>query len=154
MSAAAEPELTAYRLLETIPALAGVLRDLTRSHVPGELTVKEWRWLFFLAGHQGTDLAGLGEAYAREPGEIEPVMEQLISVGVVQRHPPGEAGSRATFELTAQGERALAQARTTVAERLTDRIAAMGPGTLAAVTEALDILEAVLVDGATGRGGR
>lgn len=143
MSTAAEPELTARRILETIPTLAGVLRDLTRLHVPGELSIREWRWLYFLASHPGADLPSLTESYGRDPEEVEPVIDRLVEIGVVARVDDGPGPP--ALAITDQGGRALAQARETVADRLADRVADVGPGTLATVTEALDILEEVLV---------
>lgn len=144
MQGPGEPEAIAAQLLEVVPSLAGVLRQLTMEHAPGELRLREWRWLFFVAQAEGQDLETLGEIYGREPEEVGPVIDRLLELGVLTRSTEEDGPIEGSLEVTDQGQRALGQARQAVADRLTDRIAAMGPGTLATVTEALDILEETL----------
>lgn len=146
MQGPGEPEAVARQLLEVVPSLAGVLRELTMDHAPGELRLREWRWLFFVAQTEGQDLEALGEAYGRNPDEVAPVIDRLMELGLLSRRPGADGPTSGGLELTDQGQRALGQAREEVADRLTDRIAAMGPGTLATVIEALEILDTVLTD--------
>ncbi len=144
MPQAAEPASVARRLVETVPALAGVLRDLTMDHGPGDLRVPEWRWLYFLTRGPEETLAELAERYGRQPEEIGPHVERLVEAGVVARQPTDGGGQDPRLVVTDEGRRALGSAREAVATHLADRIAQMGPGTLASVTEALDLLEALL----------
>lgn len=146
MEGHAEPEAVAKQLLEVVPSLAAVLRELTMAHAPGELRLREWRWLFFIAKSGGQDLEALCETYGRDPEEVAPVIDRLVELGVLTRSAGDDGEAGGVLRVTTQGQRALGVAREAVADRLTDRIAAMGPSTLATVTEALEILDEVLTD--------
>jgi DNA-binding MarR family transcriptional regulator len=139
-----EAKRQAKQILEVIPLLMCRIRGEMREAAPRELTVPQFRILAYLSGnpqvtsselaaHQGVSLPAMSKA-----------VDGLVKRGYLQRLGHGQDRRKVSLGLSAAGRRLFLQSKSSVEERISKRLAKLGPSGLSALEKALGLLEKLI----------
>ncbi len=99
------------QVLEVVPLVMRVIRAELRRHRGGDLSVPQFRTLFFLSRHEGTSLSEVAEHIGLTLPSMSNMVDGLVTRGLATRQTHPNDRRRMTLSLTARGGATLWSAR-------------------------------------------
>lgn len=137
----------AREVLNVVPSVMRFIRTEMRGHRALELSVPQFRSLVFIDRAAGASLGGVAEHLGLTPPSTCKLIDGLSARGMVtRRESPGDR-RRVTLEITAEGARALAGARSETQKSLALLLGSLGVEELSTVALAMSALRRAFATG-------
>ena len=137
----------AREVLDVVPSVMRFIRTEMRGHRALELSVPQFRSLVFIDRAAGASLGGVAEHLGLTPPSTCKLIDGLSARGMVtRRESPGDR-RRVTLEITAEGARALAGARSETQKSLALLLGSLGVEELSTVARAMSALRRAFATG-------
>jgi MarR family transcriptional regulator for hemolysin len=133
-------------MLDVIPlVMRGIRREL-RLHRK-DLSVPQFRTLFFLGRNQGPSLSDVAEHIGLTLPSMSSLVDELVERGLVKRETRSDDRRRMTLTLTARGEATLKSARESTLGYLGRLLRSLPTSDRSTVTRAMQVLKPVFAEG-------
>jgi len=130
----------AAEILETIPALMGVIRNEVRRHRTTSLSVADFRVLLYVNVNGGTGLSPIADHVGFSVPSASRVVERLLQDGLLRRETFPEDRRRVVLTLTEAGSREIARARDAAGRYLGQRLDTLDAEAQEEMTRSLQLL--------------
>ncbi len=139
----AAPDECARILLEITPLVMRSIRKELRSHRAPDLSVPQFRILFFLNRNASSSLSALAEHIGLTLPSMSKMVDGLVGRALVLRRECPSDRRKVTLSLTEEGKRVLEAARESAQNRLSEQLSALSGSQRAAIIEAMLDLQRV-----------
>jgi|SRR5271157_67014 len=123
----ASPEMIAHEVLDVVPTIMRTIRAEMRSRRTAELTVPQFRALFFLNRNPGVTLSAVTEHLGLTSPTVCKMIDGMVSHRLVTRVPSSSDRRKVVLTLTVKGQTILEKARSGTQARLMDILAGLTP---------------------------
>lgn len=130
----------ARELLEVVPLVTRAIRKELRQHRTEELSVPQFRTLFFLRRNPGASLVDVANHLGLTPPSTSKMVDGLLSRNLLTRQNCENDRRRIAMKLTKKGEKSLDYAVEATLESLTKKINSFLPEQIETLSHALQIL--------------
>jgi DNA-binding MarR family transcriptional regulator len=149
------PPDAADLIMETMQLVMATLRAEMRQHRPAELTVPQFRAVFYLKDHPGASLSEVSETLGLMLSSTSKLIDGLVKRDFLRREMAVNDRRRAILTLTARGESALAETARQAHELMAVLLANLTDEEHATVGTAMQTLRRVFTAHCAGKhGGR
>jgi DNA-binding MarR family transcriptional regulator len=132
----------AQGVLEAVPAVMRYIRAQMRAHRGAGLSVPQLRSLLFVNRHQGAALGSLAEHLGLTPPSTSKLVEELVKRRLLERSTSAADRRRLELGISPAGKRLLEAVLRKTHGRLSAALAALDPGELLTVSQAMQALRA------------
>jgi DNA-binding MarR family transcriptional regulator len=133
----------AREVLEVVPLVMRAIRSEMRSHRTPDLTVPQFRALFYLNRNEGASLSELAEHIGLTLPSMSTMIDGLVVRSLVTRQTHASDRRRVTLTLTARGRTTLQSMRDATQAHLAERLAVLPSSERAAVVQAMQALRPI-----------
>jgi MarR family transcriptional regulator for hemolysin len=125
--------------------MRGIRRELRRHRK--DLSVPQFRTLFFLRRNQGASLSDVAEHVGVTLPSMSSLVDELVERGLINRETRSDDRRRITLSLTARGDSTLKAARESTLDYLGTLLRPLPASERIAVTRAMQVLKPVFTEG-------
>ena len=133
----------ASEVLETVPLVMRSVRSELRKHRGGDLSVPQFRTLFYVSRHEGTSLSAVADHVGLTLPSMSRIVDMLVARKLATRTTHHGDRRRMTLTLTNQGRATLRSARKVTESYLRDLLEALSSDKRATLVEAMRILRPI-----------
>jgi DNA-binding MarR family transcriptional regulator len=133
----------AREMLEVVPLVMRAIRSEMRSRRTPDLTVPQFRALFYLNRNEGASLSDLAEHIGLTLPSMSTMIDGLVTRSLMIRQTHASDRRRVTLSLTARGRATLQSMRDSTQAHLAERLAALPSSERAAVVQAMQALRPI-----------
>jgi len=133
----------ASEVLETVPLVMRSVRSELRKHRGSDLSVPQFRTLFYVSRHEGTSLSAVADHVGLTLPSMSRIVDMLVARKLVTRTTHHGDRRRMTLTLTNQGRATLRSARKVTESYLGDLFEALSSENRATLVEAMQILRPI-----------
>jgi DNA-binding MarR family transcriptional regulator len=140
----------AREVLETVPLAMRNVRSELRKHRGGDLSVPQFRTLFYVSRHEGTSLSAVADHVGLTLPSMSRIVDMLVARKLATRTTHRGDRRRMTLTLTNQGRATLQSARKATESYLRDLFEAVSSEKRVTVVEAMRILRPIFSSSQSG----
>jgi len=138
-------DVIAREVLDVVPAIMRTIRKEMRSRRGADLSVMQFRALFFLNRNPGTSLSAVAEHLGLTLPAVSKMIDGMVANGVVTRGDSPADRRRVMLTLTAQGQNLLEMARGGTQACLVEILTELTPGECEAVHQVMQLLQGLFL---------
>jgi DNA-binding MarR family transcriptional regulator len=135
-----EEEQVARELLDIVPSVMRFIRTEMRRHRALGLSVPQFRTLVFIERSGGTSLGSVAEHLGLTPPSACKIVDGLEARDLITRVQSPEDRRRVNLDITAEGKRAIADARRETHKSLSGILSGLDQRELAVITQSMEAL--------------
>jgi Transcriptional regulators len=133
-------EECAHELMDVVPLVTRFLRKEMRRNRAENLSIPQFRALYFLRRNPGTPLIDLAEHLGLTPPSTSKLIDILLNRGLLVRESCPDDRRRIAMHLTAKGGQSLDQVDQATLKRVIAQIDALSPAQIETITQAMQII--------------
>lgn len=141
----ASPEECAREVLEVVPLMMRTIRGNLRRHRGQDLSVPQFRVLFYLDRHRGASLSEVSDHVGLTLPSMSTLVDGLVQRSLASRETHASDRRRVTLSLTELGRSTLKSAREASLVDLAKLMRSTSSGDLAVVVRSMRILKPVFM---------
>jgi DNA-binding MarR family transcriptional regulator len=130
-------------VLEVVPLVMRGIRAELRKHKEGDLSVPQFRALFYVSRHEGASLSEVAEHVGLTPPSMSRIVDLLMARGLAKRETHHVDRRRMTLTLTAHGHATLKSAREATETYLRELFRTLPSTKRATIARAMQVLRPV-----------
>ena len=140
-------ENLAHEILDVVPVIMRTIRREMRSQRGPDLSVPQYRAMYFIRSHPGASLSGVAEHVGLTLPSVSKLVDGLVLRGLVTRQESGEDRRKIDLKLTQQGDSILEAAYQHTQACLANMLAGLSASEKEQVIEAMRVLRTVFNPG-------